>query len=167
MFLSQPPSRPGIEALRADHVLDRVRDHFAGQPARPHAGRAHRDAVDTVMVPNVVLLPPAALAPLRRRFGQLIDVHVARREVAPRRSDCRLRLLEIRPPNPDCTEHRPAGRLLGRVEHESRIRRVSTLRRHIEWTPGGKTSRVIVPAKRVPAVTRVCCHLQRCSAWKR
>ena len=47
---------------------------------------------DTVMVPKVVLLPPGRVGALGGRVGQLVDVHVAGREVAPGRGDADLRL---------------------------------------------------------------------------
>ena len=64
---------------------------------------------DTVMVLKITALAPAASAPAAAAFGQLVDVHVARGHLAPRRADADLRLGEVGAREADGVQHRPAG----------------------------------------------------------
>ena len=78
---------------------------------------------DTVMVLKIDALAAGRIDARRRRARQLVDVHVAGREVAPGRGDADLRLAEIAIVEADRAQHRAAGRLLDAVEHELRVRR--------------------------------------------
>jgi hypothetical protein len=62
---------------------------------------------ETVIVPNVVLLPPAF--DRGRRRAPAVDVHVARSQVAPRRGEPMAGLKSAS--LADSTQHRAAGRL--------------------------------------------------------
>ena len=64
---------------------------------------------EMVMVLKMTALPPASLTPARRLPRQLVDVHVARRHLAPRRADADLRLLEILARESDRVQHGAPG----------------------------------------------------------
>jgi hypothetical protein len=80
---------------------------------------------DTVIVLKVIAFAPASSTP-RPPARQLVDVHVAGRQIAPGRGDADLRLLEIGVDEADRAQHRAARRLLDAVDHHTRIARVST-----------------------------------------
>ncbi len=118
MFLSQPPiatarrrspahQRPSQSSPRSLRVTR------ANSACRARHWKYRRD---TVIVPNVVLLPPEESTPACGRLGQLVDVHIARREIAPGGGNADRRLFEVRIFLADRAEHGAAGRLLQAVD---------------------------------------------------
>ncbi len=77
---------------------------------------------DTVMVLKVTALAPAASTPGRRQAGELVDVHVAGREIAPGRGDADLRLLEIGLAEAHGMQHGASRRLFDAIDHQARVR---------------------------------------------
>ena len=73
---------------------------------------------DTVMVLKITALPPAVVTPVGGVARQRVDVHVARRDLAPRRADADLRLGEVGAREADRVQHRAAGRAFRAVEDE-------------------------------------------------
>ena len=102
--------------------FDRIRDDLARDERIAHAGRAHRDAVrhgDRVEQHALAARGVHARDGLLR---ELVDVHVAGREVRPRRGDADLRLAEVRVFETHGPQHRPRGALLRAVHDQARMR---------------------------------------------
>ncbi len=74
---------------------------------------------DTVMVLKVMALAPARLDSRGGQSRQLVDVHIAGRQVAPGRGNADLRLFEIGIEESNGTQHRAAGRLRHPVDHNA------------------------------------------------
>ena len=109
-----------VEALRSDHGLDRVGDDLARDQRIAHAGRTHRDAVgDGDGVEQHGLAARGVDAALGLG-GELVEMHVAGREVRPARGDADLRPSEVRVGEPHRAQHRPGRRLLRSVDDQAR-----------------------------------------------
>ena len=108
-----------VHAFAAHHRLDGIRDHFAGNERVFHPFGAHRDPVG-----NRDCIEDDALATSRvgapgRLDGQLVDVDVAWRDLAPRRGDADLRFGEIFFFESDGIEHRAARRAVGAINKQA------------------------------------------------
>src|SRR5690606_16393410 len=101
-----------VESLRPADGLDRVRDDLARYERVAHARRAVRNAVRHGDRAEDRALAARAVDRLRRRFRELVDMHVARREITPRRGDADRGLLEIGIFVADRAQHRAAWGLL-------------------------------------------------------
>ena len=86
---------------------------------------------ETVMVLKIIALAAGGIGALRRRVGQLVDVHVAGREHAPGRGDADLRLLEVAVVKPTARSIARLGVCLTPSNTRLEYGRGSTLRRLI------------------------------------
>ena len=110
MFLSQPPmatrpskpSAPITVSIESAITSRDTSEYF--MPSVPIEMPS-----DTVMVLKITGLAPAAVDAGGGVPRQLVDVHVARRHLAPRRADADLRLREVGAREADGVQHRAAG----------------------------------------------------------
>ena len=72
---------------------------------------------DTVIVLKMTAFPPARIGARGRLPRQLVDVHVARRDLTPGRADPDLRLREVFPRESNRMQHRAPRRARRSVEH--------------------------------------------------
>jgi len=72
---------------------------------------------DMVMVLKITALPFGLIYARRRRIGQFVDVHIARRDHAPGRRDADLRLFEVVVFKTDGMQHGATGRAFHAVNN--------------------------------------------------
>ncbi len=73
------------------------------------------------MVLKMIGLPPALVTPVRGVARERVDVDVARRDLAPRRADADLGLLEVFAREADGVQHGAPRRAFGAVKNERRM----------------------------------------------
>ena len=126
MFLSQPPmatspSKPSAPATVSSESAITSRDtseYFI--PSVPIEMPS-----ETVMVPNATGLAAGGGHAGRRARRQPVEVHVARRHLAPGRADADLRPGEVLAREADGVQHRPPRRTRGAVEDLRRVGRAA------------------------------------------
>ena len=107
-----------VEALCAHHGFDGVRDDLAGHERVAHPGGAHRDAVRHGDGVEHQALGAGFVRAHRGRFGEGVDVHVARRHLAPSGGDADLWLAEILRGEADGAQHGAARRLFHAIHDD-------------------------------------------------
>ena len=158
-----------VESLRAHGCLDRVRDHLARNERITHPGCSHRNAVGDRDGAEGRALAARRVSALRCGNRELVDVRIARRDVAPRRGNPDLRLAEVAIREAHGAQHGPARRLLDAIEHELRVWTNIDLAtghaaapRHGTENPGDYCAFSKATGHAGIDATRA-----RCSAWKR
>ena len=148
-----------IEAFRAHHRFDGIGDDFPGDQRIAHPGRPHGNTVgDSDRVEQHALA--ARLVHAGNRFGrELVDVHVAGREVRPGGSHADLRLLEVGVLESHGAQHGARRRLLRAIDHQprvlSRIHRFALLRLHLLTPSTARICRRMCENPAAPTVTKM------------
>ena len=157
MFLSQPPkATTPSKPWAPDHGLDRIRDHLARHQRVAHAGGAHGNPVRNGDGVESHRLRALRLDARGGQARELVDVHVAGREIAPGRGDADLRLVEIALAEPDRVQHGARRRLFDAVDHQARIR--ADVEGSARSRPGGAVLDFLAWSHRTVAFEQIAIH---------
>ena len=120
VFVASANGNEAIEELAAHDGFDGIGDDFAGDEGVFHALRAHGDAVGDGDGVKDERLATGLGAAFRGGDGELVDVDVAGRDLAPGGGDADLGFLEIGAVEADGVKHGAALRALGGVDEVAR-----------------------------------------------
>ena len=120
VFIASADRHKSIEALTPNNRLDRVGDDLPRDERVFHSGSAHRDAVRDRDGIEDRSLAASCIHTQRGFAGELVDVHIARRDHAPGRGNADLGFCKIALLVSDRIEHRAARRTAETIKHDRR-----------------------------------------------